>query len=379
MKFALKKIIWTFILLIIICLHANAQLIRNVNLNSYKYIVVDEIEGKHLGESRRFIVKNLEKSGYNVVNLSEPLKTYNDLPDDLKKNKNLGLYLAAEVKMGFSSFDVKITLLNSKDEVKLVRSGSSGSLLSTAIKDALSSVLSFNYKYDSSIVNTEIESNNQNNFNDEWRGNGTGFFISRKGYIATNFHVVNKAKFIEVEFISSDKKYKFNAEVIASDTQNDLSVIKIKDDNFEGISDLPYELKLQSSDIGSNVFTLGYPMALSLMGTDIKFTDGKISSKTGYKGDITTYQISTPIQPGNSGGPLFDEMGYLIGITSSTINRTLNMTENVNYAIKSNYLVNLIDVLPEKITLNNGNKLAGLTLTEQIKILSNFVVMIKVK
>ena len=68
------------------------------------------------------------------------------------------------------------------------------------------------------------------------------------------------------------------------------------------------------------------------MGKDIKFTDGKISSKTGFNGDITTYQIQVPIQPGNSGGPLFDFSGNLVGITSSGVNRQLDLTENVNYA-----------------------------------------------
>ncbi len=73
------------------------------------------------------------------------------------------------------------------------------------------------------------------------------------------------------------------------------------------------------------------------MGNEIKFTDGKISSKSGFQGDITTYQISVPIQPGNSGGPLFDEKGNLVGITSSGVNKQL--ADNANYAIKTSYLV----------------------------------------
>jgi S1-C subfamily serine protease len=75
--------------------------------------------------------------------------------------------------------------------------------------------------------------------------------------------------------------------------------------------------------VGSNVFALGYPMALSLMGEEVKFTDGKISSKTGFQGDITTYQISVPIQPGNSGGPLFDYDGNIVGITNAGINKAI--------------------------------------------------------
>ena len=98
-------------------------------------------------------------------------------------------------------------------------------------------------------------------------------------------------------------------------------------------------------------------MALSLMGTEIKFTDGKISSKTGMQGDITSYQISVPIQPGNSGGPLFDYDGNLIGITTSTINRKYDMTENVNYAVKTSYLKNLIDVLRSLVKIGSEKRI----------------------
>lgn len=213
----------------------------------------------------------------------------------------------------------------------------------------------------------------------EWKGNGTGFFIDKNGYIATNYHVVENAKEIEVEYIRNGVKQTFSAEVIQSDKQNDISIIKIKSNSFQPFSNIPYNFKTQISDVGSNVFALGYPMALSLMGTEIKFTDGKISSKTGMQGDITTYQISVPIQPGNSGGPLFDYDGNLVGITSSGVNRELDITENVNYAIKTSYLRNLVDVLPYQLTMPNDKAILSKTLTEKIKVLSDYVVLIKIR
>jgi S1-C subfamily serine protease len=215
--------------------------------------------------------------------------------------------------------------------------------------------------------------------NDSWKGNGSGFFISKSGYIVTNNHVIDGASEIEVEFKYKNEIESFNAKVIKVDKTNDLAIIKIDDDKFKNLSVIPYNFKTRTIDTGSEVFALGYPLALSIMGKDIKFTNGRISSKTGIDGDITTYQISVPIQPGNSGGPLFDFNGNLIGITSSTINRKLNLTENVNYAIKSSYLLNLIDVLPETISLPSSTQLASKLLTEQIKILSDYVVLIKVK
>ena len=113
------------------------------------------------------------------------------------------------------------------------------------------------------------------------------------------------------------------------------------------------------------------------MGKEIKVTEGIISSKSGIMGDITTYQITAPIQGGNSGGPLFDNKGNLIGINSSRFNSY--ETENVNYSIKSSYVLNLIDVLPKTIDLPSSTKLQSLPLTKQIKEISKYVVLIKVK
>ena len=141
---------------------------------------------------------------------------------------------------------------------------------------------------------------------------------------------------------------------------------------------IPYNLDFKIKDIGSEVFALGYPMA-DVLGDEIKYTEGSISSKTGIDGDISSYQISVPIQPGNSGGPLFDENGNVVGITSSILNREMFDSENVNYAIKISYLKNLIDVLPKTIKANNSDVLKKMSKTEKIKELKNFIPIIRVK
>jgi S1-C subfamily serine protease len=348
-------------------------------LNQYKYIVIDEISGNYPEEARKDVVKILQKAGYNVVNLSKPLKTYEDYPADLEENKNLGLFLSLNRVTSYTHFLVSITIQNNNNKLILERSGSSISSTGS-VKMALNSLINYNYKYDGTLNPIEsnedkIEIPNSNN----WQGNGTGFFIDLKGYIATNYHVVENVSEIEVEFNRNGSKQIYQAKVIKSDKQNDIAIIKINSDDFIPFDTLPYFFKIDLADVGSSVFTLGFPMALSLMGEDIKFTDGKISSKTGFLGNITNYQISVPIQPGNSGGPLFDFDGNLIGITSSTVNRQLDLTENVNYAIKSSYLVNLIDVLDIKLQLPNNLSLATKSLTDKIKILSDFVVLIKTK
>ena len=118
-------------------------------------------------------------------------------------------------------------------------------------------------------------------------------------------------------------------------------------------------------------------MALSIMGKEIKFTDGRISSKSGFQGDITSYQSTTPIQGGNSGGPLFDSKGNLIAINSAKLKS--DVADNVSYSIKSSYLLSLIDALPQSIKIPSSTILYSQPLTQKIKTLTKYVVLIKVR
>lgn len=213
---------------------------------------------------------------------------------------------------------------------------------------------------------------------DGWKGSGSGFFISENGYFATNYHVVDGANTIEATFIRDGNVENHPAIVVLSDKQNDLSILKIDSSSFSPMASIPYNFTTRVKDAGSEVFTLGYPMA-DIMGEEVKFTDGKISSKTGIQGDVTVYQISVPIQPGNSGGPLFDNQGNLVGITSSGLNRDYFKSENVNYAIKSSYLKSLIDALPHAISLQTNADIASKPLTEKIKAFQPYMIFLKVK
>ena len=205
------------------------------------------------------------------------------------------------------------------------------------------------------------------------KSSGSGIFIAPK-IIATNNHVIDGAKKIEVVIKTGNNLMTYVAKSIAIDKYNDLALISIDDPKFEGIdSSLPYRLLGRTLDVGTSVFTMGYPLA-NYMGEEVKITDGIISSKTGFEGDIVTYQISAPIQPGSSGGPLFDKNGNLIGITNAGI----SAAQNVGYAIKSSYLCNLIESAPISIPIPEQNQLTGMDLTEQIKLLSKYVVYIRI-
>ena len=208
----------------------------------------------------------------------------------------------------------------------------------------------------------------------DWLWSGSGFFISEKGYIATNHHVVDGAKQMQVTFKQNGQTKTYKAKVVVTDPTNDLAIIKIVDNSFVELPKIPYVFTAKTEDVGTGVFALGYPKTQKL-GEEIKFTDGTISAKTGAQGDIRLYQISVPITHGNSGGPLFDKQGNLIGITSSGWDNE----DNINYAIKSIYLKNLIEVMPETITLPNDTSISDKSLVDMIKILSDFVPFIEAK
>ena len=200
---------------------------------------------------------------------------------------------------------------------------------------------------------------------------GTGFAITSTGYIATNYHVIEGAKSISIKGINRDFNTTFNAKVVITDQKNDLAIIKVDDQDFNQIEKIPYTLKESLSEVGEDIFVLGYPLTGS-MGEEVKLTNGIVSSRTGYEGDISLYQISAPVQPGNSGGPLFDSKGNVIGIVSAKHTQA----ENAGYAIKTSYLNNLINLVDPPLPIPSTNTISSYSLPEKVKTLRNFVFII---
>jgi S1-C subfamily serine protease len=213
---------------------------------------------------------------------------------------------------------------------------------------------------------------------DNSKASGSGFFLTTGGIIATNAHVVEETSNIEVTISNEVGTFTYKAKVLLVDSKNDVALLQIDDEKFKGLTSIPYAIA-ENSDVGSKVFTIGYPLN-DVMGSNYKVTDGIISSKSGIADDIRYYQISVPLQPGNSGGPLFNKEGNVIGITSARLNGQAVGTEveNVNYAIKSAYLLNLYNMLPNSTKLNSTSQLGTKELQEQVKVLKNFVCLIKV-
>ena len=174
---------------------------------------------------------------------------------------------------------------------------------------------------------------------------GTGWLIPG-GAIVTCYHVVDDADRITV--VSKDGTL-YEMELFVSDRVNDIAILK-PIAPIENVAAIPFSTTPTS--IGSEVFTIGFPH-VDIMGSSEKFTSGSISAASGIGNDPRFYQITVPVQSGNSGGPLFDKYGRAIGIVSSKLN-TINMLnwtgdipQNVNYAIKSSYITPLLSMLPD--------------------------------
>lgn len=186
---------------------------------------------------------------------------------------------------------------------------------------------------------------------------GTGFSISKDGLIITAYHIIEDAKIINVHL----KKGSFvSAKVLHSDPVNDLAVLKVETStpNFLQLA------QMRSVKTGDRVFTMGFPVS-SVLGQELKYTEGVVSSLSGI-GDASSFlQITVPIQPGNSGGPLVNEKGEVVGIITSTvailpfIKESGTLPQNVNWAVKSDYLRPMIE-LPkvEKESLNRDQLIA---------------------
>lgn len=177
---------------------------------------------------------------------------------------------------------------------------------------------------------------------DNLKATGSGFFITDDGYLITNFHVVRDEKKVKVKRGSAV----YQAKVVHVDEDNDLALLKVSG-TFS-----PLIISTNDAQLGEGVFTIGFPDIL-IQGTEPKYTDGKISSLAGIRDDPKDYQISVPVQPGNSGGPLVDLNGNVVGVVVAKLNDMAaldssgDLPQNVNYAIKGKYLNDFLRQFPE--------------------------------
>ena len=175
------------------------------------------------------------------------------------------------------------------------------------------------------------------------KATGTGFFITDSGFLITNKHVVEDASQVRLATSAGI----ISAKVVKVDGGNDLALLKA-----EGrFAALPLTAS-RLVKLGASVATIGFPN-IGLQGFAPKLSKGEIASLSGPSDDARYFQISVPVQPGNSGGALVDERGNVVGVVSAKLNAAAALAasgalpENVNYAVKSSFLLGFLESLPD--------------------------------
>jgi serine protease Do len=199
---------------------------------------------------------------------------------------------------------------------------------------------------------------------------GTGFMVDAKGYLVTNAHVIKDATHVAVQ---SSNGSEYVAKVVYSDADKDIAILKITDKNYKPLSSVPYAIKKTSGDLAESIFTLGYPR------NDIVYGDGYIASRTGVDGDTLSCQITVPANKGNSGSPILNKRGEVIGILS----KKENAVEGAAFALRSKYIIEALNQLQKDSTYKNikapaTSTLEGKNRTQQVKTISDYVFMVKV-
>ena len=172
---------------------------------------------------------------------------------------------------------------------------------------------------------------------------GTGFFITEDGYFITNEHVVRNTT--QIRLVTSAGL--ISAKVVKVDAANDLALLKAEG-KFAALS----VATSRGVKLGGTVATVGFPN-IGLQGFAPKLAKGEIASLSVASDDARYFQISVPVQPGNSGGALVDERGNVVGVVSAKLNARAALAasgalpENVNYAVKSSFLLGFLESVPE--------------------------------
>lgn len=200
----------------------------------------------------------------------------------------------------------------------------------------------------------------------------TAFVLTTDGYLVTNSHVVGKQKTVAIEQQLQDKTLvTYTAEVVETNKKLDFALLKITDNKFSGFGKIPYSISDKNVTLAQKIYTLGFPK------NDIVYSEGVISSLSGLKSDTMFYQINVIAAEGQSGSPVINEKGELLGVLTNK----KRDADGETYCVKTKYILEHIERLRKEnkieIKTNQRSKLSGKKLTDQVNAVIPFVFIVK--
>jgi S1-C subfamily serine protease len=291
-----------------------------------KQVCIEEnIKTSHMGVLR-LIQRSLQERGIDssVFRGTTPMQCKYTLSYSARNSWDITIYLkSAEFKIRIGNKIIAEATYHHGGGFDLSKFGSAESKL-LPVLDALFS----DFK--------RVPSMNQNKPN---QSSGSGFFVSKLGHIVTNEHVVRQCGSVTV---GDNANKQLTASVLEIDKRNDLALLRISSTQMAELAPLASEGLFKSDDVelGEDVLVAGYPYG-DLFSNSIKVTKGIVSSNKGMGNDKSQFQIDAAVQSGNSGGPIYDENGNIVGVVISQLNKLKvakaigSLPENVNFGIKA--------------------------------------------
>lgn len=206
----------------------------------------------------------------------------------------------------------------------------------------------------------------------------TALVISPTGFLVTNYHVIKGADSIYIETKKDSTLMSLKVKAVYGDEDKDLAILRVTDTSFTTFGQLPFALRTEEANLAESVYTLAYPRE------EIVYGEGTISAQTGYRGNPNSYQISIPVNPGNSGAPVMDARGNLVGLITGKDKKM----EGATFAIKAKHLADIMHSITQDLEVTDSlrkplikpttNYLQYLQRPQQVRKLRKFVFVVKV-
>lgn len=201
---------------------------------------------------------------------------------------------------------------------------------------------------------------------------GTGFALTNNGYFVTAYHVIHDENgYGDSVYILNNNGQYFKVSLVTFDAAADVAIMKVDKSGFRfGKGELPYTFSHSKAGLGTHIFTLGFPT------DEIAYSEGYISARNGFDGNNSQYTLELPVGHGQSGSPLIDSKGNILGLLTAVGTEK----EEKTYAVNTKAITDLLHKLPDEknIKLPKSTKISRMSREQQIDVIEDYTLSVKV-